>query len=191
VTLALKEWHVVCEAIARGDQVLTLRKGGIREKAFAVAGASFWLYPTWQHQQAADVKRAWRGELARSNAERRADGSAPIRCACRVEAAWEVTDASTLNALDHHHLWAATYIQSRLAWRPTKPLTVLLLRASALVEPVMLAADERFAGCRSWLELGIDLPAVSLIESLTDDAFALHAAPIRETLGTPTPITVP
>ena len=29
VTLALKEWHVVVEAIARGDQVVTLRKGGI------------------------------------------------------------------------------------------------------------------------------------------------------------------
>ena len=43
------EWHVVVEAIARGDQVLTIRKGGIHEKPFAVAGTQFWLYPTWEH----------------------------------------------------------------------------------------------------------------------------------------------
>ena len=54
--LALKEWHVVSEAIARGDQVLTIRKGGIREKEFAVEGAQFWLFPTWEHENAGELQ---------------------------------------------------------------------------------------------------------------------------------------
>ena len=48
MTFAPTEWHVVVEAIARGDQVLTLRKGGVDDKPFAVAGSTFWLYPEWE-----------------------------------------------------------------------------------------------------------------------------------------------
>lgn len=185
MTLALKEWHVVAEAIARGDQVLTIRKGGIGEKAFAVAGSAFWLYPNWEHQQAAEVKRAWHGELARSNRERPTDGKIPIRCHCTVEAAWEVTEAEPLAALAGWHLWTPAYAESRLKWRPTKPLTVLLLRAAALIEPFPLTPDEAYGGCKSWIELAEEPPADRLIPALTDHAFGLRADAVREALGEP------
>jgi hypothetical protein len=183
VTLALKEWHVVSEAIARGDQVLTLRKGGIGEKDFTVAGAWFWLFPTWEHQAARLVKRAWRGELERSAAERGSDDAAPIRCACRVEEAWHITDQASLDAIERFHLWTSAYMTTRLDWRPTKPLTVMLVRAAALVEPIVVPRDATHAGCRSWLELDHELPEGELIPSLTDEAFALHAQRIRSRLG--------
>jgi len=38
--LALKEWGAVIDAMQRGLQVVTLRKGGIREKSFLVQGRS-------------------------------------------------------------------------------------------------------------------------------------------------------
>jgi hypothetical protein len=186
MTLALKEWHVVSEAIARGDQVLTLRKGGIREKAFAVPGATFWLYPTWEHQRAAEVKRAWKGELARSNRERRTDGRIPIRCHCELAASWEVTDPGLLEQLDRWHLWSPEYAASRLAWRPGKPLAVLLLRAAALLDPYPIDNSAAYEGCRSWVELDEE-PAGRLVPSLTDEAFTRRAALIGELLGAPTP----
>ena len=185
MTLALKEWHVVVEAIARGDQVLTLRKGGIGEKAFAVAGSAFWLYPNWEHQQAAEVKRAWHGELARSNRERPTDGAIPIRCRCTVEAAWELTDGDHVDALDGWHLWTKAYAESRLKWRPTKPLTVLLLRAEALIEPFPLQPDEAYAGCKAWVELAEEPPAGELIPALTETAFEMRSAAVHEALGAP------
>ena len=43
---ALKEWAVTCEALARGSQVLVLRKGGIGEKRFELPHARFYLFPT-------------------------------------------------------------------------------------------------------------------------------------------------
>ena len=183
MTLALKEWHVVAEAISRGDQVITVRKGGVREKPFAVAGSSFWLYPNWEHQEAAEVKRAWHGELARSNRERPTDGQIPIRCRCTVEAAWELTDAEQLAGLDRWHLWTPVYAEARLEWRPTKPLTVLLLRAWALIEPFPLDPDPAYGGCTSWIELQQEPPVSALIPALTDEAFAIRAAAVGDVLG--------
>ncbi|MGI8550821.1 MAG: DUF1802 family protein, partial [Dehalococcoidia bacterium] len=46
--LALKEWAAVIDALQRGEQIVTLRKGGIREKAFLVEGRSFFLLPTFE-----------------------------------------------------------------------------------------------------------------------------------------------
>jgi hypothetical protein len=184
VTLALKEWHVVAEAIARGDQVLTLRKGGIGETEFAVAGSAFWLCPNWE-QQPAEVKRQWHGELARSNRERPTDGTLPVRCHCTVEAAWELTSADQLSALDTWHLWTPAYAESRLEWRPTKPLTVLLLRAAALIEPFPLQPDEAYGGCKSWIELLEEPPTEQLIPALTDTAFDMRSIAVHEALGAP------
>jgi hypothetical protein len=189
MTLALKEWHVVSEAIARGDQVLTLRKGGIREKAFVVPGSAFWLLPTWEHQAPAEVKRAWHGELGRSNRERRADGRLPVRCHCELAAAWDVTEPAVLAELDRWHLWTPAYAESRLRWRPGKPLSVLLVRASALLEPALLPPSEHYAGCTSWVELEEE-PSGKLIPSLTDDAFAMRRDLVSAVLGEPAPALV-
>jgi hypothetical protein len=164
---------------------VTLRKGGIREQVFAVQGAAFWLFPTWEHQRPAEVKRAWHGELARSNRERIASGRIPIRCHCTVAAVWELRDRAPLDHLDGSHLWTPAYAAERLEWRPREPLTVLLLRAAALVEPFLLEPDEAYGGCRSWLDLADATDPADLIPSLTDDAFALHAAPVRAVLGAP------
>src|SRR4029077_16143130 len=49
----LKEWAVTVRALAEGEQLLTLRKGGIREenKHFELEHERFFLYPTFDHQQ--------------------------------------------------------------------------------------------------------------------------------------------
>jgi hypothetical protein len=49
--MALKEWAITVEAMAQGDQVLLLRKGGIHEegKDFRVIHDEFLFYPTYLH----------------------------------------------------------------------------------------------------------------------------------------------
>ena len=51
--IALKEWAVTVRALAEGEQLLTLRKGGIREenKHFELEHERFFLYPTFDHQR--------------------------------------------------------------------------------------------------------------------------------------------
>src|ERR1041384_7336334 len=57
--IALKEWAVTVRALAEGEQLLTLRKGGIREenKHFELEHERFFLYPTFDHQRT-DLVRA-------------------------------------------------------------------------------------------------------------------------------------
>ena len=56
--LALKEWSLAVEALAQGEQILILRKGGIREteKDFKVIHPEFLLYPTYEHQNSDLIK---------------------------------------------------------------------------------------------------------------------------------------
>src|SRR5207248_6056957 len=55
---ALKEWAVICQALAEGRQALLVRKGGIAEATgtFEVEQRRFWLFPTYVHQQRAGIK---------------------------------------------------------------------------------------------------------------------------------------
>src|ERR1700689_4871943 len=65
---ALKEWAVTVRALAEGEQLLTLRKGGIREseKHFALEHERFFLYPTFDHQRNDLVRESHQPELRRA-----------------------------------------------------------------------------------------------------------------------------
>jgi hypothetical protein len=180
--LALKEWALAAEAIARGDMLVTLRKGGIHEKEFLVAGTRFWLAPTYEHQTRSQTKHHWHGELRRSQQAQPARGL-HVRCLCEVHAAHAITDAETVDALSPFHVWTAEYAAERLGWRPTKPLWALVVRAYALVDPVEIPWREAYDGCRSWIELEDEVPQDGLLPALSDTAFALHAARVEQALS--------
>ena len=56
--IAFKEWASIVNALAQGKQIIILRKGGIREDAgeFQVEHGEFFLFPTYEHQNEADLK---------------------------------------------------------------------------------------------------------------------------------------
>src|SRR5262245_53837990 len=55
--IALKEWAVVCAALAAGRQTILLRKGGIDEgpDGFRPEHPEFWLFPTRFHQHSDEL----------------------------------------------------------------------------------------------------------------------------------------
>jgi hypothetical protein len=57
---ALKEWAVAVSALERGETALVVRKGGIREKAFAVPQTRFLLLPGYEHQRPELLKPEYR-----------------------------------------------------------------------------------------------------------------------------------
>ena len=63
--IALKEWAVTIEALASGQQILLMRKGGIHEesKDFRIIHREFLLYPTYEHQKADLLKPDHRNKL--------------------------------------------------------------------------------------------------------------------------------
>jgi hypothetical protein len=64
---ACKKWAVVVDALLGGEQILDLRKGGIREegRGFELRGDRFWLFPTYEHQGADLLRPAHRPALKR------------------------------------------------------------------------------------------------------------------------------
>jgi len=178
---ALKEWAVAVRALERGDTALVVRKGGIREKAFAVPRTRFLLLPGYEHQRTNLVKPEFRGILDEIP-DLTDDGPLRFSSFAEVAGAYEVSEAEDLAALDPHHMWTHEYAESRFKWRPKKPLTVLVLRTYLLPETVELPFREEYGGCKSWIEL---LEAVSAEEArpaLSDEEFEAMVARAREVL---------
>ncbi|KAL4443498.1 hypothetical protein ABPG75_011235 [Micractinium tetrahymenae] len=152
--LALKEWAPTCAAIAAGEQTILLRKGGIKEPTFTPAAREFLLFPTSFHTDAQLLKP---GAAQRYEAECAFDpkAQATLRFATRaaLTGAWTTTDPAVLQLLDGLHVWAPGFLEDRLRWRKTQPITVLELRAVRLLQPLELAPRDDFWGCFSWLDL--------------------------------------
>jgi hypothetical protein len=156
---ALKEWAVICHALLAGEQIIDLRKGGLREdgKHFDVAARKAWLYPTAVHQQADLLKPAYRHWIDIAPA---APVGEPIVVNGWVEIVESVTitEPGALDAIAGNVIWTADYAASRLQWKARDPLWVLILRAHRLLEPLTVAWAESYGGCTSWVTL-VGLPA--------------------------------
>ena len=169
---ALKEWAVICRALAEGRQALLLRKGGIEEPAgtFHLEHRQFWLYPTYVHQQRAGIKPEAVPLLDRAEAERPAAGVVRLTHFAEVAGIYQVHNLAGALAVDRLHLWSEDTVRSRFAYR--RPgLNVLAVRVSRAAQAVELTEEPAYAGCRSWVELARALPTEGAEPMLSDDAF--------------------
>ena len=201
--IAFKEWAVTVRALAEGEQLITLRKGGLREadKRFRVEHDRFFLYPTFDHQRHDLVRESHIPELSRALEEGvwpegeppvqalhgalNGDMQGPIPQPDRVRIrAWAelaghftITDPRCVDALSPFYVWSTDYAEKRLAWKRFHPLHVLLLRTYRIPRPVTVRVKDEYGGCRSWLELQRDLPFEGT-PVLSDDEFERAAATI-------------
>ena len=189
--LALKEWAVAIDALATGKQIMILRKGGIHkdDKDFRVVHPEFLFYPTFEHQREDLVKPAFQGELRKTLEENDVPGLVTLSYWCQVTDKFEISDLEPLSRIAGLHIWSDDYAQNRLHWRPKQPLTVALLRAYELQQPQALPVLDEYGGCKSWVELGQDVPLGTLTPVLTTREYEDKAEIIRKELGgTPTAV---
>jgi hypothetical protein len=177
----LKEWAVTVKALERGETALVIRKGGIREKAFAVAERRFLLLPGYEHQSPELLKPEYR-QLMQEIPELTDDGPLRFTSFAEVKGAYEISEQESLEAIDPYHMWTPEYAESRFRWRPKKPLTVLVLRTYLLPELVELPHSESYAGCKSWIELEDPVSTEGSRPALDDDGFEKLVSPALEVL---------
>jgi hypothetical protein len=165
---AFKEWAVIVRALLEGEQILDVRKGGLKEdgRHFAVQSPRCWLYATAEHQRPELLKPAYRHTVELSPGSRvgepiRIDGWADIVGVARL------TEPEELAKLDSKLIWSADYVESRLSWKRRDPLWVLALRAYRLAEPLEVPWREEYGGCTSWVG----------VEGLPDDPESLPSEP--------------
>jgi len=173
---ALKEWAVAVKALERGGTALVVRKGGIREKAFAVPKTRFLLLPGYEHQRPELLESKYRhfmGEIP----DLTDDGSLRFSSFAEVAGAYEISEPEELAAIDPHHMWTSEYAESRFRWRPKKPLTVLVLRTYLLPEVAELPYVDEYGGCKSWIELQETISVEGARPALSDQDFERLVAP--------------
>ncbi len=154
ITTALKEWSVAIDALANGETMVLLRKGGIKEQQgkFVAQAKQVLLFPTFEHQQRDLLKPDYQAAVY------------PVEPGWHPQAitlkAWaDIThifltdEADKVTALSAFHIWQPQLAQSRLKWKPKQPLYVLALRVYRLAGPVRVPWQAAYGGCRSWIEL--------------------------------------
>jgi hypothetical protein len=177
----LKEWAVAVKALERGETTLVVRKGGIREKAFAVKDSRFLLLPGYEHQRPELLKPEYRG-LMEEIPDLTDEGPLRFTSFAEVRGAYEISEPESLAAVDPYHMWTPEYAESRFRWRPKKPLTVLVLRTYLLPEPVELPYSEAYGGCKSWIELEEPVSIAGARATLDDESFERLVSPALDVL---------
>jgi hypothetical protein len=178
---ALKEWSAAVHALLDGRQTVLLRKGGIHEKRFAVTASRFLLFPTVAHSHAERVRPEHRDLLDAAAADS-TDDALVLRAGARVVAAVEVNRPDALEGIAPLHIWTAESVRAdRVDFRPKHRLTVLVVQASPLVEPLRLPRTPDYAGCTSWVQLPAN---PEWAEPVRDDAVLQEVAErVRSSVG--------
>lgn len=156
---AFKEWAVVVDALGHGEQVLILRKGGISEGAggFCVEQPRFLLFPTLFHQQR---------ERVIPRAQQRYDAIASglgDSQTVRLEFFADVIESHRLDSLARaerlrgQHIWRDEVVAERFDWGREKNIFALAVRVSRLPNAVELPMRPAYGGCKSWIDLEMDV----------------------------------
>ena len=184
---ALKEWAVLADALAGGEIVAMVRKGGIREQraGFTVNHDRFLLYPTYFHEKSAELQPRFAARVEASSAGRPPAGIIRIAHVAEVVAVWQVRELAPLRAIESSHGMAWSAVQSRFAYRGIPEVRVVAVRLSRLASSHDVPETRRYQGCVSWIELDDDIDVGGAVPVLSAAALVERVAAITMALGAP------
>ncbi|BDX33027.1 hypothetical protein TUM20985_35740 [Mycobacterium antarcticum] len=169
------------QAMLDGRQTVLLRKGGIHEKRFDLTAGEFVFFPTVAHGHAERVRPEHRDLLAAAALDSTQD-QIVVRAGAKVIAAVAVMRPEGLDDLADTHIWTAASVQAdRLDFRPKHRLTVLVVQARPLIEPVRLRRETSYAGCKSWVDLPVSTDWAGPVHD--DATLAAVAERVRASIG--------
>jgi len=155
---ALKEWSTVIDALARGEQVILIRKGGIADPTFGVEAERFYLYPTYFHQQQSEPAEV------------------TITHWCEVVRTWRVREIEPLVSLV---VIPRDALEARYRFRPDQALHVIGVRTFALPEPRAIAVKPDYLGCKSWVSIDDEIDVDGSVTALDESALQAKLARVE------------
>ena len=183
--IAFKEWAVTVNALAQGQQVLLLRKGGIHEvtKDFRIAHPEFLLYPTYEHQNEDLLKPSSQSLFQETLTDSSPAGTVTFSYWAQVTETIKVAELEKVQELSNYHIWTDEYTESRLRWKPMVPLSIMLLRVFKLEAPVNIPWIKEYGGCTSWVEIMPTINLGQLTPAMNDSDYQNSIASIKACLG--------
>lgn len=155
--VAFKEWQVVCDAIANGEQSVILRKGGISEgkHGFQWIHERFFLFPTLFHEQGKHVHPGADGSERKFEQTDEHDRDIPFSLYIETASTGVLTDWDEICELEKYHIWTRECIRERYDWGDEPGISYAVVNA-AVMQPWSLPDRKAFGGCRSWIGLPSD-----------------------------------
>ena len=146
---AFKEWAIVCASIERGETSLIFRKGGIAEgrKGFQFSHRSFFLFPTYFHEQIGRTRLSRDRDLTSRNE------CVSISVFVEVEFSALSRDLNAIRALEPFHILQSTVLEERFHYAQQEGLHIAFLRAFRISPRWELPFHPSYGGCRSWVTL--------------------------------------
>lgn len=156
--VAFKEWQLVSDALARGEQSIILRKGGISEgkAGFQWLHEKFFLFPSLFHEQAEQVIPDSAGETRKIPEPLAPEGKVAFSVFVETLATGRLTDWDEVAALAPYHIWREEIIRERFEWGDEPGISWATVRTHVLADPWILDDRKTFGGCRSWFGLPTD-----------------------------------
>jgi hypothetical protein len=182
---ALKEWAVLVDAMARGELIAMVRKGGIREQraGFSVRHDRFLLYPTFFHEKVNELAPRYGAGLESSHARKPDPGTIRIECVADVVGMWQVSDLETLRVIEGEHGMSWSAVESRFHYKNRPGVQVIAVRVSKLAQPVVVPETRRYLGCVSWVELDDPVDVSNVTPVLDDASLMMRLARLRNALS--------
>ncbi len=168
----------------RGPPIPAAEKGGIHDRGghFAVEHPEFWLFPTQFHQAAEEFRPEAVALVAQAAATALPAGQVRFTLHAVVDEAVELADESRLERLSTLQMLSVATLRRRFHYR-TPGLFVLPVRIYRLNQPIELPESPHFVGCRTWVDLGRELPTADLSPVLSEAVHQARLAEIRHALS--------
>ncbi len=184
IQTALKEWSVAVEALSKGETIVLLRKGGIKERKgrFVAQAARAVLFPTFEHQKPNLLKPHYQS-LVMPVSPGWHPPTIELKAWAEISDIFLTTDEEKVAALADFHIWQPQLAQERLKWKPQQPLYVMALRVYLLAKPVIIPWTESYRGCRSWVDLDEALVVEKALPAIANADYKAEVAKIAALLS--------
>ena len=164
---ALKEWNTTIEALGSSKLIAIWRKGGIEDtpnirvpnEIFKTENKQFILYPTYTHQSIEKIKPEFTSVLNERNVINK-DNQVKLKYWAEVEEEIIPESIDELLALSGELVNTDEHLVSSWNLSPSHKGKILLLRIYKLGDPILITHSPNYNGCKSWIEINIDIPKV-------------------------------
>ena len=162
---ALKEWNTTIEALGRGTTIAIWRKGGINDKPsirvpfenFNIEQNRFVLFPTFTHQDLDKIKNDY-WYLYDGSAGPNKDNQVKIKYWAEIEETILIKTFEQLLSISSELVNSEAHLKSSWNISPNHLGKVLLLRVYSFGDPILIPNQKQYEGCKSWIELNVDIP---------------------------------
>ncbi len=179
MSIAFKEWAIICDTLGSGAQSIILRKGGIHEgrDGFSFKHREFFLFPTLFHEQIARTSLPPSTPIPAGT-----PGEIPIRQFARLEWTATITSLDTALGLHPFHVWNEEVVRERFHYDEAPGLHLAFLRVFRCEPAWAFPDDPKYGGCRSWVTIPEAPEAMTLTPALTEEEHARRSTALKAAL---------